>query len=687
MTAGQPHRLGAHCRDDGVDFAVFSAHAERIEVCLFDPESGEETDRFGLPERTGDVWHGFLPGLGAGARYGLRAHGPWRPEDGHRFNARKLLIDPYARELTGPVTFHPSQLGHAAGSPAVNPTPSNDDSAPHVPRAIVQVPRNGEQAETLYPRGGDPLIWEAHLKGVTMGRDDVPVDIRGTFDAFGQPWLVEHLRKLGVTAVELLPVQCFADEPFLLKLGLTNYWGYNPVNFFTPEWRYLGPSGAAGFRSLVDRLHDAGIEVILDVVYNHTAEGDHLGPTLSYRGLDNASYYALERDAPARYVNDAGTGNTLAVHHPFVLRLVLDSLRYWVDAFGVDGFRFDLATTLAREPSGFDPNGGFLDALRQDPVLSQRRLIAEPWDVGPGGYQAGAFPSEFAEWNDAFRDSVRRFWMHEPGAAPGLAHGLLGSAGRFDRPGSTTARSINYVAAHDGFTLADVTRYARRHNEANGEDNRDGHAANHADGCGVDGPTTDPAILATRARRQRNLLFTLLFSQGTPMLLAGDEWGNSQQGNNNAYCQDNPIGWLDWSAFDDAFFDFACRLTALRRAHPALRQLHYLHGGEREQDGHPDVRWLAFAGGEPDWHDTAMETFALVVRMSSELPVAVDDAVVIAVNGAMADDTLLLPDPPTGAAWYRCVDTAHPDAGTERAGPKARVAADSAVLFARGAAA
>ena len=488
--------------------------------------------------------------------------------------------------------------------------------------------------------------------------------------------MLEHLHKLGVRAVELLPVQGFLDDRFLTARGLRNYWGYNSIAFFAPEPRYLGPGGPAGFREMVARFHEAGIEVILDVVYNHTAESDHLGPTLSLRGLDNASYYRLQPGDRRHYVNDTGCGNTLNVAHPYVLRMVLDSLRHWVEAYGVDGFRFDLATTLAREDHGFDAQGGFLDALRQDPLLSQVRLIAEPWDIGPGGYRLGAFPPEFAEWNDRFRDTARRFWRGDGAGAAEMGARLLGSADLFDRDGRRAETSVNFLTAHDGFTLADLTRYARRHNAANGEGNRDGHHTNYSDNMGVEGPSDDPAISARRARRQRNLLATLFLSQGTPMLLAGDEIGNGQDGNNNAYCQDNAIGWIDWAGADAGLAAFVARLSAFRQAHPCLRQSRFLHGGVRPGDGLADVEWRDADGGPLDWGDPALPVICLALRLSGEAPAGADDAVFIVINRGGAPRDVVLPVPPKGCHWARAIDTGLPE------GTGLEVAGETVVVFA-----
>jgi glycogen operon protein len=677
---GRPTPLGVTVTEDGVNVAVFSGHAAGVDFCLFDAD-GRETARLPLPDRTGDIWHGHVSGVAPGDHYGLRAHGAWAPDHGHRFNAHKLLLDPYARELSGP--FYPTNpllLGHDPRGHET--TPSAADSAAAMPKCVVTAPAPPvPEFERPRRRWSETVIYEAHVRGLTMQHPDVPKRLRGTFEALACPAMLQHFRDLGVTAVELLPVHGFMDDGRLVQMGLRNYWGYNSAAFFTPERRYYGPNGAAGLRETIRRLHAEGIEVILDVVYNHTAEGDHRGPHLSFKGLDNLSYYRLQHGRARRYVNDTGCGNTLRAEHPAVIRLIMDSLRHWVTAYGVDGFRFDLATAIAREPAGFDASGGFLDAVRQDPTLADVKLIAEPWDIGPGGYRLGEFPAPFAEWNDAFRDTARRFWKSDPHSAQELAERLLGSAGTFDRDGRRAWSSVNFVACHDGFTLADATAYAHKHNEANGENNRDGHGANHSDNGGVEGPTDDPVILARRALRRRNLMATVFLAQGAPMLLAGDEIANSQDGNNNAYCQDNPTGWVDWDGADAALLAFTRRLIALRAAHPALRQGRFLHGDARA-DGVADVEWLGFDGGEVGWRDPGLARFCLLVRCSAEAPFETsEDAVAIAFNGAPEAADLTLPQAPGPRVWVRELDTAAPEAPETEAGPIEQVEADSLVAF------
>ena len=684
ITAGAPEPLGATPDAEGANFAVFSENAESVELCLFTQDGRREIARLSLPERSGPVWHGHVRGVRPGALYGLRAHGPWAPERGHRFNPAKLLLDPYARAFFG--VFDPTSPLLLAHDPVFGESVRADgDSAPAMPKCmVVTAPGKVDPSERPRVPWEQTVLYEAHPKGLTMLWGEIPEAERGTYDALGHEAVIAHLKALGVTAIELLPVHAFVDEPHLLMKGLTNYWGYNSVGFFALEPRYFGPKGPAGFRESIRRLHAAGIEVILDVVYNHTAEGDHRGPTFSFRGLDNLAYYRLQAGRGRRYVNDTGCGNTFNVSHPFAIRLVLDSLRWWVEAMGVDGFRFDLATTLAREAHGYDVEGGFLDALRQDPVLADVKLIAEPWDIGPGGYQLGAWPAPFAEWNDRFRDTARQFWKRDQHSAQDLAERLLGSAGLFDRDGRRAWSSINFVACHDGFTLADLTAYARKHNEANGEENRDGSDSNHSDNMGAEGPTDDPAIAERRARRRRNLLATLFLSQGTPMLLAGDEVAASQFGNNNAYCQDNAIGWIDWAAGDADLLLFARRLAAYRRAHPVLRQPVFLHGRTRETDGKADVVWRCFNGDAVRWSDPKLSSLCVVLRGSAEAGALREaaDAVALAFNAGREPLALKLPAAPRGYVWVRAVDTADPEGEPMRCdgGPEP-VDGETAVAF------
>ena len=687
VSAGNHQRLGANHDGSGVNFAVFSEHATKIELCLFSPDGKTETNRLALPERTGSIWHGYVEGLPVGCLYGYRAHGSYAPESGHRFNPNKLLSDPYTRAYFGQWENHPRTYGYDMGSSGGDLSFDRSDSAPHVPKSVVSDPELFmDLTQGRHRQCRNDLIYEAHVRGLTRRHPLVPEDLRGTYEGLATDPILEHLQKLGAKAIELMPVHAFVDDSFLLERGLKNYWGYNSIGFFVAEPRYFGPGGLMGFRHMVDRFHEAGIEVILDVVYNHTAEGDHRGPTLSFRGLDNASYYKLLAGQPRYYVNDTGCGNTLNVSHPFVLRMVLDSLRFWVECMGVDGFRFDLATTLGREDHGFDPRGGFFDALRQDPVLSQVRMIAEPWDVGPGGYQLGGFPAEFSEWNDSYRDTVRRYWRGDDHSAQELGSRLLGSADKFGQPGRSSRSSINFVAAHDGFTLADTTRYAGRQNAANLANNQDGHHANFSDNFGVEGESDDADIQARRRRRIRNMLATLFLSQGTPMLLAGDEFGNSQNGNNNAYCQDNEIGWVDWERADADLLEFVEALSTFRRAHPSLRQARFLHGALREGDGLPDVAWTDFTGGSLHWRDPGLSNFCLTIRCSAEASWSAfgNDCVFVAFNRSGEAMEVTLPIANPGWHWVRGIDTSlsAQDANGKVEAATAPVAACSVVAFA-----
>jgi glycogen operon protein len=654
--------MGATPDEGGVNFAVFSAHAHFLELCLFSDDGRRETARILMREREGDIWHIRVEGMKAGQLYGFRAHGPYEPESGHRFNPHKLLLDPYAKAWDGRMRWSEALMGYKIGAARGDLSYDTRDSAFAVPKSVVV----DERALPPLPPGparpmGESLIYEAHVKGLTMRHPLVPPPLRGTYAGLSHPAMIDHLLRLGVTAVELLPVQGFFDERFLTAKGLTNYWGYNTMGFFLPEPRYAVRPGRAEFREMVWRLHQAGIEVILDVVYNHTGEGDELGPTLSFRGLDNASYYRLTGGG-RHYINDSGTGNSLNLAHPMVLRLVMDSLRHWVTHFGIDGFRFDLATSLGREAHGFDAGAGFFDALRQDPVLAGVKLIAEPWDIGPGGYRLGGFPAPFAEWNDKFRDGVRRFWRGDVGQTADLARRLLGSAESFDQRARPATSSVNFVTAHDGFTLADLVSFTVKRNLANGEDNRDGHSENHSDNLGHEGPSSDPRVLDARALRKRNILTTLMLAQGTPMLLAGDELGHSQQGNNNAYAQDNETTWIDWAKADGELARFVARLARLRADHPCLRQKHFLHGKIRSSDGLPDVIWSRADGQRPEaaeWNDPAFRCLCVEIRMSAEGHGAEGEDVIFAVFNCGGEQPLTLPA--TRPAWQLVLDTTRPD--------------------------
>lgn len=662
--SGNPNQLGARYDGEGTNFNVFSAHATQMELCIFSPDGATELSRSPLPERTGPLWHGYVPGLAPGTPYGFRAHGSYAPEQGHRFNSNKLLMDPYTRELRGNWTNNRATLGYDLGSSGQDLSFDTTDSAPFVAKSVVSDPALFSHIE---PRiGGDwnkALIYEAHPKGLTQEHPEVPDAVRGSYEGLASDAMLEHLLKLGVDAIELMPVHSFLNDGFLLDRGLRNYWGYNTIGFFAPEPRYFGPAGLIGFHKMVQRFHGVGIKVILDVVYNHTVEGDQRGPTLCYRGLDNASYYRLIGGQPRYYVNDTGCGNTLNISNSYVLRMVMDSLRFWVQQMGVDGFRFDLATTLAREDHGFDRNSGFFDALRQDPVLADVKMIAEPWDIGPGGYRVGEFPHEFAEWNDGFRDCTRRYWRGDAHSAQELGARLLGSADRFDREGRRAWSSVNFVTSHDGFTLADTTQYNDRHNLENGENGADGHHGNLSDNCGVEGETDDPDILNRRARRQRNMLATMFLSQGTPMLLAGDEIGNSQNGNNNAYCQDNPIGWINWDDADTGLLAFVAKLSAFRKSHRLLRQTRFLHGAKRPQDGLADVEWSDLDGKPLGWRDPGLSSICLTLRGSAETstPDTDSDCIFLVFHRDESQAQVALPTAPDNHHWVRAIDTSAAD--------------------------
>ena len=598
---GQPYPRGANWNGMGVNFALFSEHAERVELCLFDASGKRETHHIRLRERTDQIFHGFLPQARPGLLYGYRVYGPYRPKDGHRFNGHKLLLDPYARQLVGPLRWHDAVFGYRVGHADADLSFDRRDSAPWMPRCKVVEPAFtwGDDRRPQVP-WHETVIYEAHVRGLTMTHPEVPQALRGTYAGLSCAPVVEHLKRLGVTTLELMPVHAFIDDRHLVDRGLANHWGYNTIGFFAPEGHYSASGKLGEFKTMVRTLHEAGIEVILDVVYNHTAEGSELGPTLSFRGIDNASYYRLEPDAPRHYQDFTGCGNTLNMQHPRVLQLLMDSLRYWVTEVHVDGFRFDLAAALARELHAVDRLSAFFDILRQDPVLSKVKLIAEPWDLGTGGYQVGNFPAGWAEWNDRYRDTMRAYWKGDGGVIGEFAQRLTGSSDLYNRSSRKPYASINFVAAHDGFTLADLGSYNDKHNEANGEENRDGSDHNLSWNHGVEGPTDDPEILAMRARQQRNFIATLMLSQGVPMLLAGDEIGRTQQGNNNAYCQDNELSWIDWSDSEArrSLLAFTQRLIALRAAHPVFRRRDFFQGRPLRGSEVRDIVWLRPDGSE-----------------------------------------------------------------------------------------
>ena len=656
LERGRPAPLGATWDGGGVNFALFSAHATQIELCLYDADAAHEVARVALPACTDQVWHGYLPDARPGLVYGYRAHGPYEPAGGHRFNPHKLLIDPYARAFAGAFSWSDVHYGYRAGHANADLSFDRRDNASAMLKCRVVDPafswRDDRRPRTAW---ADTVIYEAHVKGYSMMNPAVPAALRGTYAGLAHPASIRHLQHLGVTAIELLPVHEFIDERRLVQGNLVNYWGYNSLGFFAPAARYAGGGDPiCEFRAMVGRLHAAGIEVILDVVYNHTCEADETGPTLAFRGIDNASYYRLRG---GRWHDDVtGCGNTLNVAHPRVLQMVMDSLRWWASEMHVDGFRFDLAPALAREAGGFDPGCAFLDALRQDPVLAGVKLIAEPWDVAT--CETGRFPPGITEWNDRFRDAARGFWLTGATGCGEFASRLSGSSDLFRHGGRTPQSSLNFVTAHDGFSLADVVSYAGKHNEANGQANADGHNDNASTNCGVEGATMEAAVRALRARLQRALLATLMLAQGVPMLLAGDELGRSQAGNNNAYCQDNPTSWIAWDGMDRELCEFTARLIELRRTHPALRRVNWFDGSPSPL-GERDIAWLSCDGGEmtrEHWEDGANRCFGFRLGRDS----AQEAALLVLINAGSADIPFTLPPPP-GGAWEMELDTARTD--------------------------
>jgi isoamylase len=670
---GRPYPLGATWDGSGVNFALFSEHAERVELCIFDARGHRELRRVALPEYTDQVWHCYLPDAAPGTLYGYRVYGPYDPARGHRFNHHKLLIDPYAKRLSGTLSWTDANFGYRLGSPRGDLSFDRRDNAAAVPKCVVvDTAFSWGHDSRLLTRWPNTVVYEMHVRGFTMRHPGVPPELRGTFAALSSPAIVEYLVGLGVSAVELMPVHAFVDDRTLVEKGLRNYWGYNSIGFFAPHPRYLSSGSLGEFKTAVKRLHEAGIEVILDVVYNHTAEGNHLGPTLSMRGIDNCSYYRLSDEDPRFYLDYTGCGNTLNLKHPRVLQLVTDSLRYWASEMHVDGFRFDLAPAIVRRDEIFDWwSSGFMLALLQDPLLARVKLIAEPWDLGPGGYQLGNFPPGWSEWNDKYRDGVRRFWRGD-GSAAELASRLTGSSDVFDANGRRPRASVNFVTAHDGFTLADLVSYEKKHNEANLEENRDGHDENLSWNCGVEGATDDEAILNLRDQQKRNMLATLLLSQGTPMLLAGDERGHTQFGNNNAYCQDNEISWIDWNGAnerDAALTEFVRTLVALRRDHPVFRRTRFFHGQVTER-GLQDIRWLLPDGGEMTleaWRDPSRRSFgALLGGETGDRFVSLsgypeyDDTFLIMLNANDEDVNFRLPEAGAFERWELVFETVQP---------------------------
>jgi isoamylase len=672
---GRPYPLGATWDGEGVNFALFSENATSVELCLFDhPAHAEETHRIKVEECTDYVWHVYLPEVRPGQHYGYRVHGPYDPEAGHRFNAAKLLLDPYAKAIAGTMDWSEALYGYQIGDPQEDLSRNDQDSAGRLPKSVV--------IDQAFTWGGDQLlrtpwdrtvIYELHVKGFTARHPDVPRNLRGTYAGLATPAVIDHLHNLGVTAVELLPVHHFIRDKHLADLNLTNYWGYNSIGFFAPDSQYATTADRAHhvweFKTMVKAFHSAGIEVILDVVYNHTGEGSHLGPTLSFRGIDNASYYRLMPEQPRYYLDYTGCGNTLNVRHPRVLQLIMDSLRYWVLEMHVDGFRFDLASTLARELHDVDRLSAFFDIIHQDPVLSQVKLIAEPWDLGEGGYQVGNFPAGWAEWNGRYRDTIRRYWKGDGGQVAELAYRLSGSNDLYEGGGRRPHASINFVTAHDGFTLHDLVSYNHKHNEANGEGNRDGTDDNLSWNCGVEGPTTKPSIVELRERQQRNMLATLLLSQGVPMLCGGDEMGRTQHGNNNAYCQDNEISWVEWklSKHQLALIAFTKSLIQLRQQHPVFRRRRFFQGRRIRGAEVKDISWLRPDGKEMTDEDWALgyvrclgvrlAGHAIEEKDSKGRPVQ-DETFLLLLNAHHEPRPFTLPAHKPGVRWQPVLDTA-----------------------------
>ncbi|MEV5710934.1 glycogen debranching protein GlgX [Actinoallomurus sp. NPDC052274] len=690
---GDPYPLGAHYDGAGTNFALFSEAATRVELCLFDDE-GEET-RLDLPERSGFVWHGYLPTVGPGQRYGYRVHGPYDPRGGQRCNPAKLLLDPYAKAVDGEVDWDEPLFSYRFGDTSAR---NDDDSARHMPKSVVINPYFDWMSDR-HPRTPyhETIIYEAHVKGLTRLNPDIPEEQRGTYAGLAHPAMVDYFKDLGVTAVELMPVHQFVHDDVLLQRGLSNYWGYNTIGFFAPHNGYSS-TGQLGeqvqeFKLMVRTLHEAGIEVILDVVYNHTAEGNHLGPTLSFRGIDNANYYRLVDGAPEYYMDTTGTGNSLNVRQPHALQLIMDSLRYWVTEMHVDGFRFDLASALAREFHEVDRLSAFFDLVQQDPIVSQVKLIAEPWDVGEGGYQVGNFPALWTEWNGKYRDTMRDYWRGVEGRLPEFGSRFTGSSDLYADDGRHPIASVNFVTCHDGFTLHDLVSYDGKHNEANGEDNRDGADDNRSWNHGVEGETDDPEIIALRERQKRNMLTTLLLSQGVPMISHGDEAGRTQRGNNNVYCQDNELSWMDWSdsPTNEVLRAFVRRVTELRREHPVFRR-------RRFPTGEGDVLWYATSGrpmSDADWqtpYAKAVTVFLDGDRIAEPdrrgEPVR-DDSFLLLFNAADVDLDFVLPDT-GGGMWTGVLDTATPievyedhERPVDRGGEKVRVESRSIQVLRR----
>ncbi|HXM67655.1 MAG TPA: glycogen debranching protein GlgX [Candidatus Acidoferrum sp.] len=670
---GRPYPLGSTWDGEGVNFALYSEHAEKVELCLFDISGKREMLRVALPEQTDMVWHGYLPEVRPGQLYGYRVYGPYAPEQGQRFNPNKLLLDPYGKQIQGSIRWADSHFGYRLGHKQEDLSFDRRDDAAGMPknRVIDSAFTWGSDRPPRIP-WHETVIYELHVKGFTKCHPDVPEHLRGTYAGLATAPVIEYLTRLGVTSIELMPVHSFVDDRQLVERGLRNYWGYNSIGFFAPEPRYLATHSVREFKTMVKTLHSAGLEVILDVVYNHTAEGNHLGPTLSLKGIDNSTYYRLTAENQRYYMDYTGTGNTLNMRHPRVLQLIMDSLRYWVLEMHVDGFRFDLAATLARELHEVDRLGAFLDIIHQDPILSQVKLIAEPWDLGEGGYQVGNFPVGWAEWNDRYRDTVRSYWKGDEGVVGDLAYRLTGSSDLYAHSGRRPYASINFVTAHDGFTLQDLVSYNEKHNEANGEGNRDGNNNNRSWNCGAEGPTDDPNILALRAKQKRNFIATLLLSQGVPMLYAGDAIGHTQMGNNNAYCQDNEISWLNWNlqSQDRDLHAFVQRMINLRKRHPVFRRRHFFQGRPIKGANVKDVLWLNPSGNEmseDEWRDPGARCLGMFLagqglEESDERGRKVgDENFLVLLNAHHEDAPFALPVFHPGSRWVAWMDTSRDD--------------------------
>ena len=689
---GKPAPRGAHWDGAGVNFALFSGHAERVELCIFDAGGRRELQRIAPIERTDQIWHCYLPEARPGMLYGYRVHGPYRPDDGHRFNPHKLMLDPYARQIVGALRWSDALFGYTVGHRRGDLSLDRRDSAGAMPKSRIVDPAFtwGDDTPPAVPWEA-MVVYEMHVRGFTMQHPDVPPPLRGTYAGLATPAIIDYLKRLGVTSLELLPVHAFVDDRHLTEKGLRNYWGYNSIGFFAPDARYSASGSISEFKTMVKTLHSAGIEVILDVVYNHTAEGNELGPMLCFKGVDNHAYYRLQKDRKRYYTDYTGCGNTLDTRHPAVLQMIMDSLRYWVTEMHVDGFRFDLASTLAREAHEVDPFGSFFDIVHQDPVLRGVKLIAEPWDLGEGGYQVGNFPPGWAEWNDKYRDTMRRYWRGDGGLIGEFARRLTGSSDLYGRNGRLPRASVNFITAHDGFTLRDLVSYNEKHNEANLEDNRDGTDDNRSWNCGAEGPTDDPAIVAMRARQMRNFLTTLFLSQGVPMLLGGDEFGRTQHGNNNAWCQDNELSWFDWNWNDEqrALYEFTKRVIKLRREHPVFHRSKFFEGQGSPGSDLPDVWWMRPDGRRMTRRDWARgDAYSIGVFLNGDEirtrsaagELVRDDSFLLLFNGHYEPVSFKLPTRRFGVRWELVLATDDDARGGEQFGARAEVPVDSRSL-------